>query len=600
MRGAANSKPSGENVTPTGKAKRESHDRVTGRDADAREAKEEDCFETLPDSVIVVDRSGRIVRANQQCLNTFGFTAREMIGKQVELLIPARMRKVHVAHRRSYQERPTIRQMGVGLELKGCRKDGDEFPVDIMLSPLSESEGTTLAVIRDVSEMAKIKERLSELAYRDELTGLANRVALYRDLRGLMAKTGLQDRPFAVALFDLDKFKVVNDTLGHSAGDDLLRMASKRWRGRVRECVRLYRLGGDEFMAVIPETGDAGKVSAIVTRLLEALGDPFVIAGRQIHISSCAGVALAPTDGSTVDTLLANADLALYRAKAQGTNRCAFFRDEFRAEVEARERLNAQLRTALVEGHFEMFFQPTVCLADRRIIGAEALLRLWDNGRVIAPAAFMPVLETNPLANEVGDWILSEVCRAAARIRARGPRDFRVAFNLFPSQFGNPNLPKRIANELDANGLSPEALHLEITESIALKNSDAVLSLMRTLRAMGVGLAFDDFGTGYASLSFLTVMPLTHIKIDSSFIRELPDSQTYSAIVRSLVRMTRDLGMGLIAEGVENQAQEKFLRELGCPEAQGYLYGRPVPLSILEEILDNSGDNHGLDAAGAA
>lgn len=554
------------------------------------EAGEEDCFETLPDAVIIIDQSGRIVRANQQCLKTFGYTDRELVGKQVELLIPARMRTGHVAHRRSFQERPTIRQMGAGLELRGCRKDGGEFPVDIMLSPLGGSEGTTLAVIRDVSEMSKIKEKLSELAYTDELTGLANRAALYRDLRVLVAAAESPDSSFAVALFDLDKFKVVNDTLGHSSGDDLLRMASKRWRGSVRDDVRLYRLGGDEFMAVIPDCGDPRAVAVIVTRLLDALAEPFSITGRQIHISSSAGIALAPADGKTADVLFANADLALYRAKAEGINRFAFFKKNFRAEIESRERLNVQLRTALLEGHFELFFQPIVCLDARRIVGAEALLRLWDDGRAIAPAAFMSVLETNPLVNEVGDWILAEACRAAARLKRKGPADFRVAMNLFPSQFDNPDLPSQVARELGANGLSPASLHLEITESVALNNSEAVLRSMRALRGMGVGLAFDDFGTGYASLSFLTVMPLTHIKIDSSFTRELPDSPTYAPIVRSLVQMTKDLGMGLIAEGVENHAQEGFLRDLGCPEAQGYLYGRPVPLPELERMLDQGGN----------
>lgn len=546
-----------------------------------------DIFDCLPDAVLAVGPDGLIVRANRQCFRIFGYAPHEIIGEPVELLIPPQMRERHAGHRRKYMASPTIRQMGAGLDLKGYRKDGSEIAVDIMLSPLPGTGGATLAVIRDVSEMLRIKEQLSHLAFHDDLTGLLNRAALYRDLNLHFAMQSEPVAPLAIILFDLDKFKVVNDTLGHSAGDELLRTAAARMAAVVKQGCRLYRLGGDEFMIVLPNCAEAGAAAWIVEDVQRSLVRPFHIAGRAIHVSCSAGIAVAPSDGNKIDDLLANADLALYQAKAQGLNRSQAFHDSLRAEIEAKEQLVTRLRQALGNDGYQLYFQPVVRLDDGEIVGAEALLRLHDNGRVIAPAAFMEVLESCPIAQDVGDWIIVEACKAVAAIRRSGHPNFWMAINLFACQLEDPILPNQISALLEAHDLLPNALHIEITETVALKNNQAIITSLSELRSLGIALAFDDFGTGYASLSLLTDMPLSHLKIDSSFIRNVPENRMQSSIVRFLIEMAGDLDILVVAEGVENAAQERFLRNLGCPFAQGYRYGRPLPTEQFERLVAN-------------
>lgn len=538
-------------------------------------------FDVIPDALVVVDEDGAIVRVNRYCLNLFGYSESELIGQAVEMLMPAPMRASHGRHRREYQRHPTVRHMKAGLDLMARRKDGSEFPVDIMLSPVSQPVGGTVAVVRDVSVFERFNKEIRHLAYRDSLTGLRNRAALYDDLKKAFQTGGI----FAVALLDLDKFKEVNDTLGHSAGDALLKLVAKRCQGSMRDNGMIYRFGGDEFIAVIHDFPDKEAVDSIVARLLDRLAAPFDLEKRTIFINSSAGVAFSQEDGPSVDELLANADLALYRAKAKGGGCHVRFHDSYRAEAVTRNLLNSRLREALEKKRFELFYQPTVSLRDGAIVGAEALLRWRDNGRIIAPSAFIDLLGASPLSEAVGEWILSEACSAASDIRAQGFQSFRIAVNLFPSQLANPAFPdlvERIANRFELN---PTGLQLEITETIALQESEAFVGPLRRLRSMGIGLAFDDFGTGFASLSFLTKMPLTHIKLDRSFVTDVPASSKYTAIVSALLRMSVELGLGVIAEGVENEAQAKFLRDCGCDEAQGFLYGRPLPLADFWRLL---------------
>jgi len=328
----------------------------------------------------------------------------------------------------------------------------------------------------------------------------------------------------------------------------------------------------------------------IVSQILNALSLPFTTEGQALFINSSAGVALAPQDGAVADDLLANADLALYKAKARGGACHVLFHDSFRAEAIARNSLNIRLRQALEDGDFELFYQPTVSLADRAIVGAEALLRWRDNGRIIAPSAFIELLGNGQLSERVGDWILAQACGMASSIRSDGFEAFRIAVNLFPSQLADPDFPQQVQTILADCCLDASALQLEITETIALKESDAFIGALSQLRTMGVDLAFDDFGTGFASLSFLTSMPLTHIKLDRSFIVDLPNNPNHSAIVRALLQMSADLGLQVIAEGVEHGDQESFLRRFGCDEAQGFLYGRPMPFDDFRRLLVRRND----------
>lgn len=392
-------------------------------------------------------------------------------------------------------------------------------------------------------------------------------------------------KPMSAALFDLDGFKQVNDTLGHSAGDQLLKIVAQRWTAVLGEGSRIYRLGGDEFIMLIPNCGDPCRVAEIAEAMLLQLKTPFEINGEVIHIGASAGIAIAPADGADVEELIANVDTALYKAKANGPGRYVFFHSSQRAEMQARRDLDLRLRRAHTDGEFELYFQPQVRLADCVVVGVEALLRWRCDGVIVAPGAFIEALAASPIAIEVGTWILRTACEITAAWLSKGLPPVRVAVNLFPSQFQDPLLVDKVQQVLADTNLPPGALELEITENIALSCNAATLAPLQKLREIDVQLAFDDFGTGYASLSFLTQMPLTHIKIDQSFVRGSPNDDKATAIVRSLIVMAHNIGLQVIAEGVETIEQARFLRSEGCDEGQGFLFAKPIPASAFEVLL---------------
>jgi diguanylate cyclase (GGDEF)-like protein/PAS domain S-box-containing protein len=554
-------------------------------------------FDLIPDAIITVDHGGIIRQVNSQLTAMFGYRADELIGRPMEILLPERARQRHVHHRTAFQVNPTIRPMGGGLELYGCRKDGSEFPVDIMLNSLDD--GRMLAVIRDTTAAKKMSEKLRQLAYSDPLTGLPNRAALHRELEELLRHhPSPPSVPLAVALFDLDGFKEVNDTMGHSCGDRLLKEVADRWMAVVGQGPRIYRLGGDEFVLLIPDCGDPRRIAEIATAMMQALEIPFEIAGTVVFISASAGIALAPTDGSDAEELIANVDMALYKAKANGRSSYAFFHNSLRADVRARRELDLKLRQAYLAGELEVYYQPQIRLSDGKIVGSEALLR-WNQGRtVVAPGAFIHMLAVSPIAASVGSWILRTACETAVSWQNKGLRPTRVAVNLFPTQYHSPSFATELEQLLLDTGLAPESLEIEITENIALGSNASTLAPLRRLRDLGVRIAFDDFGTGYASLSFLTQMPLTHIKIDQSFVRGLPDDHKLASIVRSLIAMAHSVGLTVIAEGVETVAQAKFLRAESCDEAQGYFFAKPLPASSYEALL-RAARHDAVGAAGA-
>ncbi len=401
------------------------------------------------------------------------------------------------------------------------------------------------------------------------------------------------NRRVAIALFDLDGFKDVNDTLGHSIGDQLLIEVGRRLIEAVEvhgepdrdkpDCV--FRLGGDEFVVVVPECGDPRVVGAIVEAALNRLAGAFDINDQALHLGGSAGIALAPNDGASVDELIANADLALYQAKSAGGRAFRFFQPVLRAQAQARRGLDIELRRAHSRGEFEVHFQPQIRLADAAIVGAEALLRWRHPERgLLAPGAFIETLAESAIAADVGKWIIHNACGKAAAWRAMGLSLHRIGINLFPIQLQGDALLQDIEDVLRETELPAEAIELEITENIALNNEEAAGTLQK-LRDRGVNISFDDFGTGYASLSYLTRYPLTRIKIDRSFVRKITEDDDAAAIVRSLIAMAHNLGLEVIAEGVETEAQATFLLNEQCEEAQGYLYARLMPGADFETYL---------------
>jgi diguanylate cyclase (GGDEF)-like protein/PAS domain S-box-containing protein len=556
-------------------------------------------FNVIPDALLIVDKNGKICKINDQLIGMFGYRREELFEKTVEALLPERLRQRHVNNRENFQVKPARRSMGAGLDLWACRKDGSEFAVDIMLSPLPSSDGLVMAVVRDITQSKQAQEELRRLAFSDTLTGLPNRAALYNDLERYTssASAGL---PISIGLFDLDGFKDINDTLGHSAGDELLKLVTHRWAPVIGGLSRLYRLGGDEFVVLIPECGDPRHVGTIIESISQTLEKPFEIYGKPAYVAASVGIAIAPGDGRDVDELLSNADLALYRAKSGGRGRAVFFHNSMRSEAEARRNIDIDLRRAYANAELELYYQAQVRLADSRVVGAEALLRWRRGGAVVAPGAFIDALSESSIATEVGNWIVRTACETSATWRSKGLAPVRVAVNLFPTQFYDSSFVSEVQKALLDTRLPPEGLELEITEKIALKSDAATFAILHKLRDMGVRLALDDFGTGYGSLNCLIKMPLTHIKIDQSFVRKIPDQTNSTAIVRSLIEMAHRIGLEVIAEGVESIEQANFLRSEGCDEAQGFLFARPLPAGDFEALLRKATHGNSRHCARAA
>ena len=470
------------------------------------------------------------------------------------------------------------------LHLKRRRKDGSVVDVRASAAAMYNADGSVRGVARayeDVTAQTRAAEQLRRIAHYDQLTGLPNRLTLQKKLGRLLSGNGA---PTAIALFDLDGFKDVNDTLGHSTGDQLLIEVGQRLVDVAGDRGEVCRLGGDEFIVIFPGCGNPLAVSEIVEAMLKRLAEPFTIKGHVLHVAASVGIAIAPNDGKNVDELIANADLALYQAKSAGRRSYRFFLPVLRAQAQARRSLDVELRRAYSENELELYYQAQVRLADGAVIGAEALMR-WRHpvAGILAPGTFIDTLAASAIAPEVSRWIVHTACSKAAHWRAQGLHLSRIAINLFPTQLADDALLHDLDEALRQTGLPPEALELEITENVALDFGDA--PVLQKIHDRGIKIAFDDFGTGYASLSYLRRFPLSRIKIDRSFVGKVTDDEGDAAIVRSLIAMAHNLSLEVIAEGVETTAQAAFLLNHKCEEAQGYLYAKPLPAAEFEAYL---------------
>ncbi|HEY4408140.1 MAG TPA: EAL domain-containing protein [Xanthobacteraceae bacterium] len=527
-------------------------------------------------AIVCCDLDQSIVLWSRGAEQMFGYSADEALGRHQMLVPEEDLAEAQALFRRAYGGE-TVRD----LHVKRRRKDGALLDVRLAAAPMHNPDGTVRNVAfayEDITDRKAAEEQLRRLAHYDQLTGLPNRALLQRELGRFLAEDGGQ-APTSIVLFDLDEFKDVNDTLGHSTGDQLLIEVGRRLIGVAEERAMVgmaSRLGGDEFVVVLPRCGDPRIVSEIVNLMLKRLNEPFLINDQLVHLGASAGVAIAPQDGADVEELIANADLALYQAKADGGRNLRFFMPVLRAQAQARRSLGLELRRAFAENEFEIHFQPQIRLADNAVVGAEALLR-WRHPQrgLLAPGAFIDTLAESAIASGVGRWIIRAACEEAAGWRAMGLPLVRVGVNLFPSQAYDEALSQDVMEALHDFGLPADALELEITENIALNREDS--AVLQRLHDEGVKLAFDDFGTGYASLSYLTRLPLSRIKIDRSFVGKVTRDEQDAAIVRSLIAMAHNLNLGVIAEGVETSQQADFLLNEKCEEAQGFLYAKPLP-----------------------
>ena len=438
-----------------------------------------------------------------------------------------------------------------------------------------------LATYEDVTEHREAEARISHLAHHDALTDLPNRVLFQENLEAALSHAR-RGHGLALLFLDLDQFKMVNDTLGHSVGDVLLQSVAERLSQQTRETDTIARLGGDEFAIIQTPIDEPTEAAALAERLIEMLETPFDVAGHQIVIGTSVGIAFAPQDGLDADQLSKCADLALYRAKVDGRGMYRLFQAEMDAAMQARRILELDLRNALPAGQLEVFFQPLIDVRARAIAGCEALLR-WRHPTkgLVRPDRFIALAEETGMIVPIGEWVLRQACAVAST----WPEPMKVAVNLSPVQFRSHHLVQTVAAALSESGLRPSRLELEITETVLLHDTDLTLETLHKLRDLGIQIAMDDFGTGYSSLSYLRKFPFDRIKIDQSFVRELGTQADCIAIVRAVATLGADLGMAITAEGVETRQQLNTLERAGCTEVQGYLFSRAVSAAALNTLL---------------
>lgn len=524
-------------------------------------------------AIYMLDPHGIVTNWNLGAQRFLGYTPDEVVGQTFEQFFTEDDRQKglpdHIL--------ATVTKDG-RYELEGwrVRKDGTRFWAHTVIDAIRDEAGRLVGfatIARDVSELREHQDRLHTLAHYDSLTNLPNRITLRDNLtEALNTKV-----PVTVLMLDLDDFKVVNDTLGHAAGDSILKAAGERIKTCIEQKGMVGRVGGDEFAVVVPNLADPIIAAEICERLILAFRLPFAWEGQEPILGLSIGVALGPNHGECAD-LLANADLALYQAKAEPRKSYHVYQPSLRQAAIARRHFDQELRQAVTTGQLELHYQPQVRLGDYCVIGVEALLR-WRHPQhgLIAPGVFLKVLERGALGPTVGDWAIHEAARQARKVRELGAESFRVSVNLFSAQLRGGQLKSAVVSALEEYALPPETIELEITESIFLQQGEALIAPLRQLRDMGVGIAFDNYGTGIASLSLLKRFPVSRLKIDQSFVHNLCSDVEDAAVVRAIVYLAESFSLEVTAEGVEKEEQRKRLRELGCESAQGYLFGRPIP-----------------------
>ncbi|WP_341679298.1 EAL domain-containing protein [Niveibacterium sp. SC-1] len=557
-------------------------------------------FECVAEGIMVTDANRTIVSVNKALTTITGYQPEELLGQKPKMLRSGR-------HDTAFYEAMWKDIDSNGFwhgEIWDRRKNGEIFPELLSISAViddAQKVSHYVGVCTDISSLKQYEERLHYQARHDALTGLPNRFEFQERFNDMLARAQRQNAQVAVMMLDLDRFKDVNDSLGHAAGDDLLQQVAERLGSCLRQIDVVGRFGGDEF-AVLLDRISAQGAATVAEKLLQAFKPPFSVAGHQIFVSGSIGISCFPADATDAAALLKNADAAMYRAKTDGRNGFHFFSAEINARAMETLLTSSGLRLALERNELVLHYQPCVDLATGRITAVEALVR-WQHPEqgLLAPLRFIPIAEETGLIEPIGEWVLKEACRQMRSWRDAGLPLERVAVNLAARQFAQADLPARVADVLKGAGLDACHLELELTESMMMEQPERVVQALRELKDLGVTVAIDDFGTGYSSLSYLKRFPIDFLKIDRSFIKDIPDDSEDMAITSAIIAMARSLGLQLIAEGVETMAQRDFLHRQGCDTGQGYLFSKPVVPQEIERMLRamqaSSRDHHGAALA---
>lgn len=461
--------------------------------------------------------------------------------------------------------------------------------VSSVYRPHRDENNTVIGVIglvRDITARKTAEQQVEYQAYHDALTGLANRRLFHEHLSLALALAQRRHSFVAVLFLDLDHFKVINDSLGHSVGDELLSHVARRLKGCVREGDTVARVGGDEFTIVIQDLASREEAVIVASKVLRAVAEPMEVSGHRLFVTTSIGITVFPEDGEDAEALLKNADTAMYKAKAQGRNTYQMASRELSRSTQERMAVENGLHLALERGEFTLLYQPQLDIETMAVVGIEALLR-WQHPErgVILPENFIGAAEDRGLILPIGEWVIREACREARRFRDEGHSFFRVAVNISPRQFRDPGLLSIVQSALAESGIDPHTLELEITENVAMEDVELTMSTLAEFRASGVTIAIDDFGTGHSSLSYLKRFPIDALKIDKAFVADLPDKFEDAAIVSSVISLANGLGLRVVAEGVETREQLEFLRENGCREVQGFYFSYPVAADEIRRTL---------------
>jgi diguanylate cyclase (GGDEF)-like protein/PAS domain S-box-containing protein len=568
--------------------------RFSGTEAEIRAQNAWLCtlIDALPDLVCFKDGEGRFLVANDAFLKFFrldrdGYLYRDTVSAGDHSDFYRR----HVDVWLRTDEEAWKARRPICFEQAIVPLHGGDRVFDITKLPLFTSDGSRqglVVICRDITERKASAARIHHLAHHDSLTGVPNRVLFQERLRDALAQARRRKTTLALLLLDLDKFKEVNDTLGHHVGDQLLRAVARRLERCVRETDIVARLGGDEFAVLLTNLADADGASTVAESIIRHIAEPYLLDDNEVICGVSVGITLFPDDGLDAQVLLKNADLALYRSKTNGRGRYHFYVAAMDQEVQDRKAIERDLRHALASDQLALYYQPLIDIRTGDLLGAEALIRWFHADRgAISPSDFIPIAERSELIFRLGRWVLQRACAQLRQWSDAGLSPRQISVNLSPAQFRHPDLLDTISGIVFQTGIDPTQLQLEITETIAMTNFDYSVQVLRALRNLGVSIAIDDFGTGYSSLSYLRHFPVDKLKIDRSFVVDLDQNPGNDAIVRAIVSLGHGIGAKVNVEGVETARQLSFMRDLNCDECQGFFFSHPLPADDYARLLGN-------------
>ena len=554
---------------------------------------------TSPDIIYILDQDGHFTFINERIESLLGFSKEEIVGKHYSFL---------VHHDDMEQAKYVFNERRIGtraaknieLRLK-CKDDGKSrhfnnrtLPIELsamgMYTGNSQSISSytgTYGVARDVTERKIAEETINFQAYHDLLTKLPNRALLRDRLSLAISQAKREDEKLAVMFLDLDRFKNINDSLGHMIGDELLQQVSMRLKECIRAADTLARFGGDEFTLMLPRLHNArDDASKLANKITNILKQPFIVEGHELYVSASIGIALYPQDGTSIDTLIKHADVAMYHVKGQGKNGYQFYSNEMNVPYLEKLSLDTGIHRALDNNEFSLVYQPQVNLRTGEIVGVEALLR-WEHPEhgAISPSEFIPFAEESGLIIDIGYWVVKTACAELSRWRTAGLPEIRMSINISACQLMEDNIVRNIINIMKDYDVPGSCIELEITENAIMDDMDSIIRKLQELSSHGITIAIDDFGTGYSSLSYLHKLPIHTLKIDRTFLKESRINKGDNTIINTIVAMAKGLSLNVIAEGVESQAQLEYLREIDCSEAQGFLFGKPLASDVISQLL---------------